>query len=274
MFYFKWSVILLLPIALSGCTDFSKPMPFLSGQQGQNYTQTEQIENAEGEKNEPQDEIDKDFLLESEYFNQVKQVNGDNIIENPTNLLVMVNKEFALSPDYEPGDLVVPNVEFSFGDADVPQKYIRKEAADALEELFELAERDGIELFAVSGYRSYSRQEGIFNVEKQDKGEEYALQAVALPGQSEHQTGLAMDVSSRSVNLEITEEFGETKEGIWVRDNAHRAGFIIRYPKNKESLTGYQYEPWHLRYVGKEKAAIIYENDLTLEEFFQKVKKI
>lgn len=273
MFYHKWSVILLLPIALSGCTDFSRSMPFLSGQQGQGYTQTEQFENTD-ELSDPVEEIDEDFLLESEYFNEVKQVDDNNIIENPTNLLVMVNKEFVLSPEYEPNDLVVPDVDFSFGEADVPQKYIRKVAADALEELFELAEKDGIELFAVSGYRSYSRQEGIFNVEKQDKGEEYALQAVALPGQSEHQTGLAMDVSSRSVNFEITEEFGETKEGIWVRENAHRAGFIIRYPQNKESLTGYQYEPWHLRYIGKEKAAIMYEKDLTLEEFFLKVKKI
>ena len=83
-----------------------------------------------------------------------------------------------------------------------------------------------------------------------------------------------MDVTSRSVNLEITDEFVETKEGKWVKENAHRAGFIIRYPKGKESITRYQYEPWHLRYVGKEKAFVIYENDLTLEEYFQKVKKI
>ncbi len=273
MFYYKLSFILLLPIGLTGCTDFSKTMPFHSEQPGQNYIQSNQIENIE-KASETEEEIDRDFLLESEYFNQVTRVNGDYIIENPANLLVMVNKEYGLSSDYVPNDLVIPDVEFSFGDADVPQKYIRKEAARALEELFNLAKKDKIELFAVSGYRSYSRQEGIFNFEKQDKGEEHALQAVALPGQSEHQTGLAMDVSSRSVNLEITEDFGETKEGKWVRDNAHRAGFIIRYPKNKESLTGYQYEPWHLRYVGKEKAAVIYENDLTLEEYFLRVKKI
>lgn len=93
-------------------------------------------------------------------------------------------------------------------------------------------------------------------------------------GKSEHQTGLAMDETSRSVNLEITEEFGETKEGKWVKENAHRACFIIRYPIGKESITGYQYEPWHLRYVGKEKVSAIYENELTLEEYFQKVKKI
>jgi zinc D-Ala-D-Ala carboxypeptidase len=219
-------------------------------------------------------QIDEDFLLESKYFNVVKHVNGANIIDNPTNILSMVNKEFTLPENYEPSDLVTPNVEFSFGDSDVPQRYLRQEAAKALEELFTLAEADEIEIFAVSGYRSYSRQQGIFNVEKTDKGEEQALHAVALPGQSEHQTGLAMDVSSRSVNLEITEEFGETKEGKWVRENAHKAGFIIRYPKGKESITGYQYEPWHLRYVGKEQAAVIYKNDLTLEEYFKKVKKI
>jgi D-alanyl-D-alanine carboxypeptidase len=186
----------------------------------------------------------------------------------------MVNKEYTLPETYEPSDMVIPNVTFSFGEAIVPQRYLRKEAARALEELFELAESEEIELFAVSGYRSYSRQQGIFNVEKEDKGEKQALQAVALPGQSEHQTGLAMDVSSRSVNLEITEEFGETKEGKWVRDNAHKAGFIIRYPEGKESITGYQYEPWHLRYVGKEQAIAIYKNRLTLEEYFLKVKKI
>ena len=89
------------------------------------------------------------------------------------------------------------------------------------------------ELLAVSGYRSYTRQQGIYDVETKQKGEELARQVVALPGQSEHQTGLEMDITSRSANLEITEAFGETVEGNWARD-AHKAGFIIRYPKGKE----------------------------------------
>jgi D-alanyl-D-alanine carboxypeptidase len=250
-------------------------MPFSGNQEGQDIKQSGQRSELENNIVVPEEEqIDEDFLLESNFFNVVKQVDGNKIIENPTNILSMVNKEYTLPEEYEPTDMVTPNVEFSFGDQDIPQRYLRKEAAQALEELFSLAKNEDIELLAVSGFRSYSRQQGIFNVEKEDKGEEQALQAVALPGQSEHQTGLAMDITSRSVNLEITEDFGESIEGKWVKENAHKAGFIIRYPKGKETITGYQYEPWHLRYVGKEKAAVIYKNSLTLEEYFQKVKKM
>ncbi|OAS88572.1 M15 family metallopeptidase [Metabacillus litoralis] len=266
----KKSVILLLCVTLSACMNFSLPegISFRGEYEGQDNKQSGQKNDIE--QNEEQ--IDKDFLLDSQYFNVVKEANGNKMIENPANILAMVNKEYSLPESYKPANLVVPNVEFSFGDADVPQRYLREEAARALEELFVLAKQVGIELIAVSGFRSYSRQQEIFNVEKETKGEEKALQAVALPGKSEHQTGLAMDVTSRSVG--IKEEFGETKEGKWVKENAHIAGFIIRYPKGKESITGYQYEPWHLRYVGKEQASVIYENELTLEEYFQKVKKI
>ncbi|KKI90572.1 peptidase M15 [Bacillus sp. SA1-12] len=278
--YVKISIILLLGITLSACMNFSLPEGISSkGEQvGQDHNQSEQKNNIEQneEQNEEQniEQMDKDFLLESHYFNVVKEANGNKMIENPTNILAMVNKEYSLPESYEPADLVVPNVEFSFSDTDIPKRYLREEAAKALEELLALAEQDGAELLAVSGFRSYSRQQDLFNIEKEKKGEEKALQAVALPGKSEHQTGLAMDVTSRSVNLEITKEFGETKEGKWVKENAHKAGFIIRYPKGKEPITGYQYEPWHLRYVGKEKASVMYENDLTLEEYFQMVKKI
>lgn len=276
-YYVKVSIILSLTVTLTACTSFSLPngMPFIGNHEGQDIKQSGQ--RSEIENNlvvSEEEQIDQDFLLESNFFNVVKQVNGNKIIENPTNILSMVNKEYTLPEEYEPTDLVAPNVEFSFGEEDIPKRYLRQEAAQALEELFSLAKNDGIELIAVSGFRSYSRQQGIFNVEKEDKGEVQALQAVALPGQSEHQTGLAMDVTSRSVNLEITEDFGESIEGKWVKENAHKAGFIIRYPKGKESITGYQYEPWHLRYVGKDKAAVIYKNGLTLEEYFQKVKKI
>ncbi|MGM0875257.1 MAG: M15 family metallopeptidase [Bacillota bacterium] len=276
-FYVKLSIILLFTVTLIACTNFSlsKGISFNGDQNGQDIKQSGQKNEIEYNiVNNENQQIDEEFLLESQYFNVVKQVDGNQIIENPTNILAMVNKEYTLPETYEPSDMVNPNVNFSFGDADVPQRYLRKEAARALEELFKLAESEGIELFAVSGFRSYSRQQGIFNVEKEGKGEKQALQAVALPGQSEHQTGLAMDVSSRSVNLEITEEFGETEEGKWIRNNAHKSGFIIRYPEGKESITGYQYEPWHLRYVGKKQAFAIYKNKLTLEEYFLKVKKI
>nr|WP_319005482.1 M15 family metallopeptidase [Metabacillus litoralis] len=284
MFNGKVFVVLSMFIVLSACANFSLPrgIPFNEDEKGQrveSINDREKQDNLKKESNriddiEEKEEIDTDFLLQSKYFNEVKVVDGVQVIENPSNILAMVNKDYGLSNEYEPENLVIPNVDFSFGDADIPQSYLRKEAATALEKLFQLAKQDDIELLAVSGYRSYSRQQGIFNVEKENKGEDEALQAVALPGQSEHQTGLAMDVTSRSVNLAITSKFGETKEGKWVKENAHKAGFIIRYPLGKEAITGYQYEPWHIRYVGVEKAKVIYENNLTLEEYFEKVKKI
>lgn len=278
-YYVKLSIIVFLTVSLTACTTFSLPkgIPFSGDQEGNGIKQSgnkSEIETNLIIPNDSEDQIDSDFLLEAQYFNIVKPVNGKQEIENPTNILAMVNKEYTLPENYEPADLVIPNVAFSFGEQDIPQRYLRKNAAQALEELFRLAEKDDIELLAVSGFRSYSRQQGIFNVEVDQKGEEQAQQSVALPGQSEHQTGLAMDVTSRSVNLEITEEFGQSIEGKWVKENAHRAGFIIRYPDGKNNLTGYQYEPWHLRYIGKEHAEIIYNKKITLEEFFENVKKI
>jgi LAS superfamily LD-carboxypeptidase LdcB len=144
---------------------------------------------------------------------------------------------------------------------------MRKEAASALEEMFRAAKADGINLYAVSGYRSYARQEAIFASNVRKYGLEKANQFSAKPGQSEHQTGLAMDITCTSVSYGLTQRFGSTKEGIWVKENANKFGFILRYQQGKESITGYQYEPWHLRYVGKEAAKEITERNVTLEEY-------
>ncbi|NSL50611.1 M15 family metallopeptidase [Calidifontibacillus erzurumensis] len=189
--------------------------------------------------------------------------------QNFDNILVLVNKQNSLPKDYVPSDLVAPNVPFSFTE-DLPKRYMRREAALALEQLFRAAQQENIELFAVSGYRSYDRQEAIFAANVAKKGEAAARLVSAEPGQSEHQTGLAMDVSSRSVGFDLIEEFGETKEGIWLKNNAHKFGFIIRYPKGKEDITGYSYEPWHIRYVGKSVAKEIFENSFTFEEYLSK----
>ncbi|MGD6794942.1 M15 family metallopeptidase [Metabacillus indicus] len=263
------AAVLPLTLMLSACSglDFSKSLnPF---KEGQAKTQEHQ------EKINPKKEVNEEILtLEEPFFNQIREVNGKQTIANPENRMVLVNKEFSLPADYEPADLVSPNVPFSFGDAEVPQRYIRKEAAAALERLFAQASKEGVELFAVSGYRSYERQTGILNVEKERKGDTTALETVALPGQSEHQTGLAMDVTSKSADMDITEKFGDTPEGKWVQANAHKFGFIIRYQKGKEEITKFSYEPWHLRYVGVKEATEIVENQLTLEEYFKKVKKI
>lgn len=224
-------------------------------------------------KNEMYDEKDP-LSLEASYFNEVKVVNGRNVIQNPGNVLVLVNKQFSLPDGYEPLQLVIPEVAFSFGKLDLEKSYMRQAAAKALENLFAGALKEEVELFAVSGYRSYTRQSQVFEAEVKRAGREKAVQAVAVPGSSEHQTGLSMDISSRSANLELSEKFGETTEGKWLAENAHRYGFILRYPKGKEAITGYQYEPWHFRYVGSEAAKVIYEKKWTLEEYFNIVKKI
>ena len=189
-----------------------------------------------------------------------------DVVENPYEILSVANKDFALSGEYEPIDLTIPDVQFPFSEDD-PKKQLRKEAADALEELFASAEKDGIQLFAISGYRSYDRQESIFAANVEQDGEEHANTYSAKPGESEHQTGLVMDISSEEVGFDLTTDFGATTEGEWVQDHSHEYGFIIRYPEGKEDITQYQYEPWHLRFVGVEAATKIKENGETLEEY-------
>lgn len=189
-------------------------------------------------------------------------------VENPYDVLALVNKEHALPGDYTPEDLVIPNVRYPFTD-DLPKKQLRKIAADALEELFAASDEAGLELYAQSGYRSYDRQESIFTSNVEQHGEEEANNFSARPGQSEHQSGLTMDVTSPSVEFQLNISFGETPEGTWLTDHAHEHGFIVRYPEDKEDITQYQYEPWHLRYVGVKVATEIYEEQLTFEEYME-----
>lgn len=192
---------------------------------------------------------------------------GLAVVTNPADSAVVVNKQRGLPGEYIPADLVHPNVRFSFA-GESEKKQLRKEAADALEQLFAAAKRDGIELFGVSGYRSYRTQETIFNYNVAHQGEEEAHRFSAQPGHSEHQTGLAIDVSAKSAKFGLEETFGATTEGKWLAEHAYEYGFIIRYPKGKEKITGYAYEPWHIRYVGIKIAAQIYRENWTLEEFF------
>jgi len=197
-----------------------------------------------------------------------KNSDGLAVITNTDSLLVLVNKKRNLSSKYIPEDLVIPDVEFSFS-GDSPKKQMRKIAADALEELFAAAKEDDISLKAVSGYRSYATQKSIFDRNAELKGAEVANRTSAHPGQSEHQTGLAMDVSSASANYELETTFGDTKEGKWLAKHAHEHGFIIRYPEGMQDITGYTYEPWHVRYVGKDIAEAVYDSGLTLEEYME-----
>lgn len=197
-----------------------------------------------------------------------KNQEGLDIVSNPDAVEVLVNKKRNLPQDYAPTDLIKPDIPFCF-EGDHEKKYMREEAAKALEGLFEQAKNDGIALVGVSGYRSYERQEQIFQDQVRRKGLEEAGKVSAKPGQSEHQTGLAMDVSCASIGFQLIEKFGETKEGQWLQKNAYLHGYIIRYPEGMEDITGYAYEPWHIRYVGKELAAEIEDRNITLEEFFE-----
>lgn len=195
---------------------------------------------------------------------------GSAIVDNPYEILSLVNKQNALPDGYIPEDLVVPNVRFPFTE-DLPKKQMRKVAADALTDMFEAGDEDGVDLFAQSGYRSFDRQEAIFASYSEENGEEAANNFSARPGESEHQTGLTMDITSPDINYELNTDFGKTDEGKWVKEHAAEFGFIIRYPEDKEDITEYQYEPWHLRYVGKRAAKEIVDNNLSLEEYIQAI---
>ncbi|WP_175991312.1 D-alanyl-D-alanine carboxypeptidase family protein [Bacillus sp. Marseille-Q1617] len=274
-------------VILAGCQQAQEWSENLLGKKQTEETENTEENNSQGITESPADTPDEgadqqvpteesvppELQLESKFFNNVKVVDGKRVIQNPANTLALVNKEFALG-EYKPEDLVRPKVPFVFGNQELEKAYIREEAARALEQMFAAAESQQIFLTAISGYRSYEYQEMLLNREIEQFGKEKAVMAVAPPGQSEHQSGLAMDISSKSNDFQVNIEFGQTKEGKWLAENAYKYGFILRYPKDKVDITKYQYEPWHFRYVGLEAAKVIHENDWTLEEYFQNVKKI
>jgi D-alanyl-D-alanine carboxypeptidase len=241
-----------------------------SNQSGQDSENTDQQQNDNDEADKQDGNKQSDEANNPE--NKERQASEVLTIQNPANVAAMVNQKNVLPSDYEPKDLVKPNVKFSFAE-DIEKRYMRKEAADALEELFKAAKENGYDLFAVSGYRSYKRQEEILNNAIQADGEEKAKSSVAIPGQSDHQTGLAMDISSPSLGYGLDQSFGDTPEGKWVAEHAQEFGFVIRYPKGKEDITGIIYEPWHLRYVGKTVAEEVAKNGLTLEEYYGDKRK-
>ena len=126
-----------------------------------------------------------------------------------------------------------------------------------------MKEETGYDFTLLSGYRSYQRQQELFDYWVEQGGYEAALMESALPGRSEHQSGLAMDVGK------LEYEYAHTDEGIWLAENCHKYGFIIRYPEDKTEITGYIYEPWHIRYLGESTAKLVHDSGLTLEEFLK-----
>lgn len=188
-------------------------------------------------------------------------------ILDPESTLILIKNGFVLPKDYEPKDLAEPNIPIA---SDTENKKLRKEAAEALEQMYQDALKQDYHLVLNSGYRSYESQTKIYDeyFKKYDKITAAGL--VAKPGSSEHQLGLGIDLTSQSVIDKERLVFGDTEEYKWVVKNAYKYGFILRYPKNQSSLTGTANEPWHFRYVGKKAAKIIYDNDWTLEDYILK----
>jgi zinc D-Ala-D-Ala carboxypeptidase len=178
--------------------------------------------------------------------------------DDPTSIWVVSNKQRPLSPkNYAPTDLVAVG----------GGQQLRKEAADNLATLLSASRSAGLSINPLSGYRSYNTQVSVYNNEVRTNGQTVADTQSARPGHSEHQTGLAIDVGGGGCGIEDC--FGNTPAGKWLAANAHSYGFIIRYPESKQDITGYRYEPWHIRYIGTELATEMNKKGVqTLEEFF------
>ncbi|MCC8069192.1 MAG: D-alanyl-D-alanine carboxypeptidase family protein [Ruminococcus sp.] len=177
---------------------------------------------------------------------QETQQNTDDTVTEPTYIdgILIVNKTYALPSDYNPYD----------GD-------IAPEVQEAFNTMEQDARAEGLTLYISSGFRSYDYQAGLYERYAQRDGYDKADTYSARAGHSEHQTGLCFDLNT------IDDSFADTAEGKWVAENCYKYGFIVRYPEGKEDKTGYQYEPWHLRYLGVELATKVYNSGLCLEEY-------
>lgn len=186
-------------------------------------------------------------------------------IDDPTSIWVVNDKIRPLNPlDYVPADLVTPNVPHG------SSPLMRTEPAAAIEQLFAASAAEGAGALQIqNAYRSFAVQTSIHNRLVAQLGKEKAQAQSARPGYSEHQTGLTADVVGNPAVCSIQQCFGTTPQGVWLAANAWRFGFVIRYPDGKQGVTGYIYEPWHIRYVGTYLSTEMHNTGvLTLEEFF------
>ena len=196
--------------------------------------------------------LDKDFYEDTEKANTTLDTT------------LLVNKHYLLDKDYIPEDLV--NVSQNYAWGEVGSQKVREIAYNAFLDMWNAANEEGYYLMINSSYRSYEDQEIVYNNYKNSSGERFADSIAARPGSSEHQTGLALDIFSKTNTNKNT--FSQTDEAKWLKENAHNYGFILRYPEDKVDITGYSFESWHYRYVGKDIATYIYENDITYEEYY------
>ena len=173
---------------------------------------------------------------------------------------ILVNKHYSLPDKYAPDDIVKMSNLYAYAN-----NSIRKDVYDAFKEMSKAAKDENITLIVNSSYRTYETQKRIYDEYEDKKGKAYADSVAARPNFSEHQTGLALDIFTPGAgmnNFESTEAFK------WLSNNCYKYGFILRYPKDKEDLTGYKYEAWHYRYVGKDLAKKVFDSKLTFDEYY------
>lgn len=184
---------------------------------------------------------------------------------DPNSIWVVVNKKHGLNPlDYAPGDLVSPPV------VNINGQQLRAAASDALVAMLAAGKAEqGLSFSMQSGYRPYATQVSVYKESVASNGVAVADNLTARPGFSEHQTGLAVDISAVPAKFSLQEQFATTPHAQWLAANAYRFGFLLRYPADKVDITGYSFEPWHFRYLGVELATHLWQSKIeTLEEFF------
>jgi D-alanyl-D-alanine carboxypeptidase len=187
----------------------------------------------------------------------------ENNIDSDTNQgdLLIVNKYYTLSNDFTPDNLVTISASYAYDN-----NSITKSANDAYVSMWNACKEAGYQLIVNSSYRNYEDQEDVYDSIKASKGEVNADKVAARPGHSEHQTGLAIDVFE--INNQLTGTFKDSEAYAWLKENAYLYGYIERYPEDKEYLTGYSFESWHWRYVGKEAAKVMHDEDITFDEYY------
>lgn len=177
--------------------------------------------------------------------------------------IFLVNKDTLLSDNYVADDIIESNLPFL---SHIVTTKLNKTVTEHAVDMFNDAKLAGINLMGASGYRTHENQVNLFNTNVKNKGKEEALKYSAPPGASEHETGFAIDIVSKDYT-KLDSGFENTKAFTWLKENSHKYGFILRYPKDKVHITKYSYEPWHYRYVGTSHATKIIENNLCLEEY-------
>ena len=186
--------------------------------------------------------------MEQKYFRDNKRI-----------FQVLVNKFHYLDNTYNSDEMKKISNVYSYGD----NQKVTEDTFNAFLDMWNAAKKENLTLIINSSFRSYEDQDEIYKTYYNLYGESYVKKYTAKPGFSEHQTGLSLDIASAKSDI-----FENSKEFKWMKENAYKYGYILRFPKTKAEITGFRYEAWHYRYVGKDIAKYMYENNLTFDEYY------